>query len=74
MKLAPIAFFAFNRPDHTRRALESLASNKEAKDTDMFVFIDGPRNEKDIERIKQVKETFQSRQWCKSIEIFEEKK
>ena len=41
----PILLFAFRRPEHTRVALTSLALNAEAKNAQLFVFIDGPRNE-----------------------------
>ena len=30
--LAPVAFFAYKRPDHTRAALEALARCPESKD------------------------------------------
>ncbi len=41
--LAPIAIFAYNRPQHTQRLLESLAANPGAFDTPIYVFIDGPK-------------------------------
>ena len=71
MKLAPLAFFAFNRPNHTRRALESISSNDEAKDSELFVFIDGPKTSEDKKLIEEVKEVVTERPWCKRIEIFE---
>ena len=41
--LAPIVFFAYNRPDHTRQVLESLSRNKLADESTLFIFIDGPK-------------------------------
>ena len=41
----PIALFAYNRPAHTSRTLAALASNVEAAQTALHVFVDGPRNE-----------------------------
>ena len=43
MNYSPVAFFAFNRPYHTSKSLNSLSLNNEAKNTDLYVFIDGPR-------------------------------
>ncbi len=44
---APIALFAFNRPDHLRRTLDALASNDLAAESDLTIFCDGPRIEKE---------------------------
>jgi len=46
MQYAPIALFTYNRADHTQQAVESLMKNAEAKDSDLFIFSDGPKNEK----------------------------
>lgn len=40
---APIALFTYNRADKTKRAVESLLQNIEAKNSDLFVFSDGPK-------------------------------
>lgn len=44
-RLAPIALFAYNRPDHLRRTIASLAANPEAPRTTVHAFSDGARNE-----------------------------
>lgn len=44
LKLAPIAIFAFNRPDHLRKLIDSLKQNDEFEESLVFVFVDGPRN------------------------------
>ncbi len=46
MRYAPIALFTYNRADHTKQAIESLLKNAEAKDSELFIFSDGPKNEK----------------------------
>ena len=46
MNYAPIVLFTYNRADHTKQAVESLLKNEEAKDSDLFIFSDGPKNEK----------------------------
>jgi hypothetical protein len=44
---SPIAVFGFNRPNHLRRTLDALSSNVGAKNSTIFLFIDGPRNDQD---------------------------
>lgn len=48
--LAPIIVFAFNRVDTLQNTIESLKKNKEAKDSELYVFVDGPRLNKDGEK------------------------
>jgi hypothetical protein len=43
--LAPIAIFAYDRPDHLRRCIESLQENDLAADSDLFIFSDAPKAE-----------------------------
>ena len=50
MNFAPIIVFAFNRTDTLQNTIESLKKNKEAKDSELFVFVDGPRLNKDGEK------------------------
>lgn len=47
---APIAVFAFNRPDLLQRTLDALAANILAAESHVTIFCDGPRTEE--ERIK----------------------
>ena len=54
MKLAPIAFFCFNRADKTKTVLEELAKNDFAADSEIFIFCDGPRNIKDLPALNEV--------------------
>ena len=35
--LAPIAFFVYKRPDHTRQTLEAPAANELASESDLFI-------------------------------------
>lgn len=44
---APIALFAFNRPDHLSQTLEALAANDLAAASALTVFCDAPRHEKE---------------------------
>jgi hypothetical protein len=54
---APIALFAFNRPNHLAKALSALSLSKGAENSILFVFIDGARNYQDklqIERCQNI--------------------
>lgn len=44
--LAPIIVFAFNRPKALKNTIESLLNNREAKESDLYVFVDGARSNK----------------------------
>lgn len=50
--LSPIIIFAFNRPDALTITINALLQNPEARKSDLFVFVDGPRDNKDGEREK----------------------
>ena len=52
-QLAPIVIFCFNRPNHVQKLLESLIQNEEIVSSKLYVFIDGPRQTDDIEKIDQ---------------------
>jgi hypothetical protein len=45
--LAPIAVFAFNRPQHLERTLEALAACPEASRSALTIYCDGPRHDAD---------------------------
>lgn len=66
MTYAPIVVFGFNRPDALRNTIDSLLHNKEAKFSDLYVFVDGPREGKvgEKEKVDEV------RKYVKSIKGF----
>lgn len=47
MDLAPIVMFTFNRLEHTKKTIEALKKNNFAKESEIFIFSDGPRNEQE---------------------------
>lgn len=49
---APIILFAFNRLEAVRRTVESLLQNSEAAASELFVFVDGPRDHVPTDRDK----------------------
>jgi hypothetical protein len=52
---APIALFAYNRPEHFRRTIEHLANNHRASESDLFIFSDNPRTRADVSKVKSVR-------------------
>jgi hypothetical protein len=74
MKLSPIAFFAYKRPEHTRKSLESLSRNEGAESSDLFIFCEGAKRFEDEEAVRQVRQVVRSKQWCKNVHIIEHEK
>ena len=50
---APIVVFGFNRPGHLKNALVSLEMNPEAKFSELYIFIDGPRTASELQRVEE---------------------
>ncbi len=72
--LAPIAFFAYNRPEHTRQALESLYRNELATESRLWIYVDGPKpnaTEETLKKIEEVKKVVREKKWCKEVTIIE---
>ncbi len=51
---APVIVFSYNRPGHLEKTLLALTLNKEAKDSELFIFIDGPKNPNGMVKTKEV--------------------
>jgi hypothetical protein len=51
----PVALFVYNRPYHARKVINSLLCNKEALNSHVFVFCDGPRTEADVELVEKTR-------------------
>jgi len=74
MRLAPIALFVYNRPEHTLKTLEALAQNDLASQSELFVFCDGPKHNADAKTnkaIKKVRAIVSRKQWCNKVTIYE---
>lgn len=74
MQPAPIAFFPYKRKDLSELTINHLLKNKLAKDTDLIIFADGPKTEKDVEKVENVRHYLKTISGFKSIELnFSEK-
>lgn len=74
MNLAPIVLFAFNRPQHLVQTLKSLKKNVLANESELFIYIDGPKKENSPEQlanIESVKKIAREEKWCKVVHIIE---
>lgn len=55
MSLAPITLFVYNRPQHTRQTIESLQKNMLARQSELFIYSDGSRNEEDKKKVSEIR-------------------
>ena len=44
MNCAPLLLFVYNRPEHTRRCIESLTRNSLASDSILYIYADGAKD------------------------------
>ena len=71
MKFSPVVFFGYNRPYHTIKSLEYLKKNKLSSKTDIYIYIDGPKqNSYDKIKVKLVKNIVKKLKGFKSKKIF----
>lgn len=68
---APIALFVFRRPEHTRLVIEALLLNKEADESEIYIYCDGPRGVQDFDQVFEVRKYVRSVRGFKAIHIIE---
>jgi hypothetical protein len=70
MNLSPIVLFVFNRPEHTKRTIESLKKNLLAAESELFIFSDGSRNKNDEAAVDAVRVLIDNLDGFKKITIY----
>jgi len=70
-ELVPICLFTYNRLNETIKTIEALQNNFLAKDSDLYIYSDGGKTEKDKEKVTKVREYLYSISGFKSITTFE---
>ena len=73
-ELAPIVLFVYNRPEHTKKVVEGILANPEAKDSVLYIFEDGPKesaSEENLAKIAQVREFIHTIKGFKQVIIDE---
>ena len=53
--IAPIVLFAYNRLDNLKNTIDLLKLNFLANDSDLFIFVDGPKDINQIEKVQAVR-------------------
>ncbi|ASV06221.1 glycosyltransferase family A protein [Leptospira interrogans] len=71
MSLAPIALFVYNRPEHTKRTIDSLSNNDYAEQSELFVFCDGPKPNTNMDRIREVRSIVKQATGFKKVIVYE---
>lgn len=64
---APICLFTYNRFDETKKTINALKNNHLAKDSELFIYSDGPKNESDFDKIVEVRSFLKNIKGFKSI-------
>lgn len=70
--LSPVVLFVYRRPYHTLQTLHSLAANTLSKESELFIFADGPSPNASVEEIKAiqaVRQIITQEKWCKQVHI-----
>ncbi len=71
VKLAPIALFVYNRPEHTRQTVEALQKNELAQWSDLFVFSDGAKNKAANPAVEEVRNFVRNIEGFRKVTIIE---
>lgn len=69
-QLAPIVYFAFNRPDHTLKTLQAISECRNAENSVLYIYIDGPKpgaTETSLKNINAVKKIAAQKKWCGEV-------
>jgi hypothetical protein len=72
MRLAPLALFAYDRPDHLIRVVDALAGNKEAASSRLFIYSDAPNSAAAANGVAQVRSVARSISGFSSVEVVEQ--
>lgn len=72
--LAPIVMFTYCRLTNTKETVDHLLKNEEAKDSDLIIYSDAPKDEKVEEGVKKTREYIHTMSGFKSVTIIERDK
>jgi hypothetical protein len=72
-KIAPIALFVYNRPNHTRRTLSYLQKNLLADESRLFIFSDAEKTPADKAKVDEVREVINNVSGFKAVKVTERK-
>lgn len=64
-----LVVFAYNRPSHFKSVIEQLSRTIGIKDFDLYIFIDGPKNDSDSHKVSEVRLIAEGVNFTKSLSI-----
>lgn len=67
--ISPICLFTFNRLNELIITLEALKSNYLAKESDLYIFSDGPRSVVESQKVEEVRKYIKTIKGFKSIDV-----
>ncbi|MCH7398631.1 hypothetical protein MM236_11550 [Belliella sp. DSM 107340] len=73
-KLAPVVLFVYNRLEESRRTVETLRRNHLASASNLYIYSDGAKKEKDIAKVESVRNYINTIDGFKSVKIKESPK
>ena len=71
MSYAPILLFVYNRPEHTRRCIESLLKNSLASESHLFIYADGSKDSTQQDAVNEVRNYIRTIKGFKQITLME---
>lgn len=69
--LAPIALFVYKRPNHLIQTIDALIKNYLSEESELFIFSDGPKSEKDEILVNEVRKFIKELRSFKKIYLVE---
>jgi hypothetical protein len=72
--LAPILLFVYNRPEHTRRLVESLSKNNLASRSPLVIYSDAPKTDADRPLVDEVRSFIHSIKGFATLSVIEREK
>jgi hypothetical protein len=67
----PVILFVYKRPELTKKTIESLRANHFSESTDLIVYADGPRSEKDELKVREVRSYLKEITGFRSVNVIE---
>ncbi|MGL1559681.1 hypothetical protein ACSTJW_07745 [Vibrio parahaemolyticus] len=68
---APIILFVYARCDHTKKTIEALKKNTLASKSDLFIFSDQYKNERDVNNVSEVRNYIRHVEGFKTVTVIE---
>ena len=73
-KLAPIVLFVYNRLEHTRQTVAALRNNELARESELFIYSDAPKNVGVKAKTDEVREYIKSINGFKRVTLIKREK